>query len=77
MKHTWADPKTEWGGFRLTRYWLDSAKIAGLPLTQQRNPGPEVQALFWGKALTLFSKIHRLLWVLIVLVGLILFRLWK
>lgn len=42
MKHTWADPKTQWIGFhRYQRYWLDSEKVLKLSLTR-RVDGKEV-----------------------------------
>jgi hypothetical protein len=44
MKHTWADPKTRWRGFRrYQRYWLNDEKVLNLPLPR-RVDGREVQA---------------------------------
>jgi hypothetical protein len=37
MKHTWADPKEGWDGFRLTSYSLDSQKTLGLQLKEKRS----------------------------------------
>lgn len=36
MKHTWSEPNKEWDGFRLTSYSLDSQKVLGLQLKEER-----------------------------------------
>ena len=44
---------------------------------QKNNRGPDTPTLVASTTLKLLTRTHALLWVLIILVGLILFRIWK
>src|ERR1700674_2293442 len=39
MQRTWADPTRQWEGFRPTSYFLDTQKVASLPLIQLSPDG--------------------------------------
>ncbi|SRR5712692_1902711 len=84
----WSNEKA-WDGAN-ARYWYrkfyTETRIGQLMLLRddepklydyQRHPGPDMAVLLSQKMLNSLTKIHALLWVLIVLGGLILMRLWR